>query len=203
MFKEKILNEAFLQHAKLMHVHEGETIIVPGQYIKAVPIVIRGCIRVIRQNENGDETFLYHVMPGETCAFSLSCCSSLRPSEVKTIAEEDSEFWAIPIHLLEEWQQYKEWREFISLTYQNRFNKLLQVIDDIAFHNLDDRLWNYLLARAKAKNTHILKINHEEIAQELNIQRESATRLIKKLKDLGYLETGRNEIKIIKKELAK
>jgi CRP/FNR family transcriptional regulator len=200
MFNDIKLEEEFKLHAKLMQVAEGTVLMEPGKYIKFIPIVIKGCIRVLRQNKNGDETFLYHIMPGETCALSLTCCSTLQPSEVKTIAEEDTELWAIPIQYLEQWQKYKEWKDFIALTYQSRFNKLLKAIDDIAFEKMDERIWKYLLARSKAKDNFILYISHEEIAQELNIQRESATRLIKKLKDLGYIETGRNQIRILKKD---
>ncbi len=200
MFIDPALKSAFKKQAKLMQVEEGTVLMSPGQYIKFIPIVIKGCIRVLRQNPEGDETFLYHIMPGETCALSLTCCSTMKPSEVKTITEEDTELWAIPIQQLEEWNSFKEWRDFIALTYQIRFNKLLNVIDDIAFKNMDERIWKYLIARAKAKDNFVLNISHEEIAQELNIQREAATRLLKKLKEIGYIDTGRHQIIILKKD---
>ncbi len=198
-FADAQLKQEFEKNAVLQTVKAGTVLMEAGRYIKMMPILTKGCIRVLRQSEDGKETFLYHLMPGETCALSLTCCSTQRPSEVKTIAEEDTEFWAIPIQYIEEWQKYKEWREFIGTTYQNRFNRLLEVIDQIAFENLDKRLWKYLKARALAQKTQILQVSHEEIAQELNIQRESATRLIKKLKEMGYIETGRNQIKILKR----
>lgn len=199
MFKDVKLEKEFTAHAKSMHFMEGTVIMEPGQYIKFIPIVIKGCIRVLRVDKSGNEVFLYHLMPGETCALSLTCCSTLAPSEVKTIAEEETEIWAIPIQYVEEWQQYKEWKDFIALTYQTRFNKLLKAIDDVSFENTDERLWKYLLARAKAKGNFIIHTSHDEIAQELNIQRETVTRLLKKLKDLAFIETGRNMIHIIKK----
>ncbi|MHB1921591.1 MAG: Crp/Fnr family transcriptional regulator [Chitinophagaceae bacterium] len=200
MFQDSRLQQEFNQHASLMSLPAGSILMQPGQYIRFIPLVIKGCIRVLRQNLDGEETFLYHLMPGETCALSLTCCATQKPSQVKTIAEEDTELWTIPIEKLEQWQPYKEWKEFIALTYQNRFEKLLQVIDDIAFEQMDERLWRYLLARAKAQGHDTLHISHEEIAQELNIQRESATRLLKKLKDMGLIETGRNQIRILKKD---
>jgi CRP/FNR family transcriptional regulator, anaerobic regulatory protein len=199
IFFQPELQIAFDQHAEIMHASESTVLMEPGQYLQFIPIVISGCIRVLRQNKDGDETFLYHVMPGETCALSLTCCTAQRPSEVRAIAEEDTSFWAVPIRFVEDWQEYKEWKSFIAVTYQNRFNKLLEVIDDIAFKHMDQRLWSYLRARSTAKQTSALKISHEEIAKELNIQREAATRLLKKLKDTGYIETGRNEIRMLKK----
>ena len=199
MFNTPQLKAAFEKVAQRESYPEGTVLIEPGQYIKAMPIIIKGCIRVLRQDENGNETFLYHIMPGETCALSLTCCSVKKPSEVKTITEEETEMWMLPVQVMEDWQQYKEWKDFIALTYQSRFERLLKAIDEIAFQNMDQRLWKYLLARSNAKENTQLIISHEEIAKELNIQRESATRLIRKLKDLGYIETGRNIIRILKK----
>jgi CRP/FNR family transcriptional regulator, anaerobic regulatory protein len=201
MFHDIELQREFEKHAHLRLIEADQTLMETGRYIKFIPIIKSGCIRVLRQNEDGNETFLYHLMGGETCAVSLTCCSIQRLSEVKAVAEEDTELWTIPIQYLEEWQKYREWREFIGMTYQKRFNRLLEVIDQIAFENLDQRLWNYLKARAQAQNTQVLNISHEQIAQELNIQRESATRLIKKLKQLEYIEAGRNQIRILRKIL--
>lgn len=201
MFTQPKLQLLFKANAQLIHLKEGDVIVEPGTNIRNVPIVIKGCIRVLRQNEAGEETFLYHVMPTESCALTLTCCAMHKTSEIKAIAEEDTELWAIPIKFLEEWQQYKEWKDFIAYTYQSRFNKMLKVIDDIAFKKMDERLWHYLLARSEAKQSTQLHISHEEIAQELNIQREAATRLLKKLKESGFIETGRNEIHLLKKNL--
>jgi len=198
MFNNAELQKAFNENATLISVPGGKIIISPGQYVNSIPIVVKGCIRIIRQGDNGEEAFLYHILPGESCAMSLSCCTISKPSEIKAIAEEDTEYWSVPLHFLDEWYKYKEWKDFISKTYEIRFNKLLQIIDQIAFQRMDIRLWNYLLARAKAIDSPYLNITHEEIAQELNIQREAATRLIRKLKELKYIKTGRNQIKILK-----
>lgn len=200
MFTSNELKSEFEKQAKMMSVSAGTILMQPGQYVKMIPIIIRGCIRVLRQNKEGEETFLYHLMPGETCALTLTCCASRKPGQIKAVAEDNTELWSVPVQFVDEWQQYREWKEFIAQTYQSRFDKMLSVIDDIAFKNMDERLWRYLIARAKAKNNFILPVNHEEIAQELNIQREAATRLLKKLKDLGYIETGRNQIRILKKD---
>ncbi|NUM31730.1 MAG: Crp/Fnr family transcriptional regulator [Bacteroidetes bacterium] len=199
MFNTPELKQDFEKCVQIKKFDEDHIIIEPGQYIKFIPIVKNGCIRVVRQDDDGNEIFLYHIMPGETCALSLTCCSNYRTSEVKTIAEENTQIWAIPVSKYEEWQKFSEWRDFIGLSYQKRFEKLLNVIDDIAFNNLDNRILKYLLHRANATRNDVLHVSHEEIARELNIQRESATRLLKKLKKLGIIETGRNKIKILKK----
>lgn len=194
LFSDPNLQRAFEEYSSVMKLPEGAILIQPGETIQFIPIVKSGCLRVLRQNDSGEETFLYHIMPEETCAMSLTCCNARTLSEVKAVAEETTELFAIPIEKVEEWQAFKEWRNFLAFTYKTRFERLLQTIDDLAFQHMDERLWKYLQARAQAKNSNTLQISHEEIAHELNIQRESATRLLKKLKDMGQLETGRGHI---------
>ncbi|MCF8445856.1 MAG: Crp/Fnr family transcriptional regulator [Bacteroidia bacterium] len=200
MFTDPKLKESFSKYSSIMKLPEGAVLMNPGEPIRFIPLVKSGCIRVLRQNDEGKEVFLYHIMPGETCAMSLTCCNVQSLSEVKAVAEEETEVFTVPVTKLEEWQNFKEWRDYISNTYKVRFERMMQTIDDLAFENMDERLWRYLLARSKAKGSTTLQINHEEMANELNIQRESATRLLKKLKDLGYLETGRGQVTLLKNE---
>ena len=78
---------------------------------------------------------------GETCAMSLICCSGNAVSNVRAVAEEDSELLLLPIQIIDEWTtKYPSFKSFILKTYQHRFEELLNTIDSIAFHNLDDRL---------------------------------------------------------------
>jgi len=198
MFDDTEFEEIFQQSTRLVTVPEGAVLMEPGNMITMVPIVQKGCIRVLRQNDDGEETFLYHIMPGETCALSLTCCSTRRRSAIKAVAEQETIFYAVEIRYVEEWQKHSAWREFVALTYQSRFDRLLQVIDAIAFHNMDERLWSYLQARARAQGSSVLRLTHDDIAQELNMQREAATRLLRKLKEMGFIETGRNEIRLLK-----
>ncbi len=198
IFEDLNLQKSFEESTTHMKLPEGGILINAGEVIRFIPLVKSGCIRVLRQNEEGNETFLYHIMPGETCAMSLTCCNANSPSEVKAVAEEETELYAIPIYKIDEWQQFKEWRNFMAATYKNRFERLLKSIDDLAFQNMGERLWKYLLARSNAKGSKTLQVNHDEIAHELNIQRESATRLLKKLKDSGFIETSRGMITLLK-----
>ncbi len=198
-FADPDFETLFERVAKKVSVLEGAVLMEPGQTISIVPVVLSGCIRVLRTNDEGAETFLYHIMPGETCALSLTCCSTTRKSAIKAVAEQDTIFFAVDLRYVEEWQKYSSWREFIAMTYQSRLDRLLRVIDDIAFHNMDQRLWTYLLARAEAQDSQVLRLTHDDIAQELNMQREAVTRLIRKLKEMGRIETGRHEIRLLKK----
>src|SRR5690606_2715696 len=140
----RLLND-MATSGSLMSFSVGTSIMDPGQYIKLIPIVLDGLIKVIRTDETGKELFLYYLEPGQTCALSLTCCSASRPSEIKALAEEDTMILCVPIDLHEKWKdEYRQWKEYVSSTYQSRFQELLETLDAVAFKRLDQRLMRYL-----------------------------------------------------------
>ncbi len=146
---------------------------------------------------DAQEVFLYHLYPGQTCAMSLTCCQSGKKSMIKAIAEIDSEILQIPVRLTEDWFKYPEWKAYISNNYNNRFSELLQVIDLIAFNNMDKQLLHYLEERSKALNTRILEITHQEIADELHAHREAISRLLRLMEQKKLVRLGRNNIEVL------
>ncbi|MFO0322505.1 MAG: Crp/Fnr family transcriptional regulator [Bacteroidota bacterium] len=185
------------KNAKQKIIQKGAILIKPGDDIIFIPIIIKGSIRVIRQDLDGQEVFLYHLYPGQTCAMSLTCCQSGKKSMIKAIAEIDSEILQIPIRLTEDWYKYPEWKAYISNNYNNRFAELLQVIDLIAFSNMDKQLLHYLEERSKALNTRVLEITHQEIADELHAHREAISRLLRIMEQKKLVRLGRNNIEVL------
>lgn len=180
------------------HIKAGDTILQYGQFIKSIPLIAEGCIKIVRQDDEGNELFLYHLYAGETCAMSLTCCMAQQKSEIKAIAEEDTTFIAIPIEYLDVWiLHFPEWKNFIMNTYSIRFRDLLNTIDNIAFKKMDERLEEYLQAKKLALNTRLLAITHQEIANELGTSREVISRLLKQLEKQHKIILGRNKIEIL------
>ena len=197
IFKDPQLLSEFNKHARLKHFSAEDVLMYPGDKIVFVPIVIKGSIRVIRVNEDGREVFLYHINPGQTCAMSLNCCSASQTSMIKAVAEDDIEVYMIPAELVDEWFRFREWKEFVNNTYGNRFAELMNVIDLIAFSNMDMQLLNYLQKRAQAIHTNALHITHQQIADELHTHREAVSRLLRQMESKGLVKLGRNVIEII------
>ncbi|HAA01724.1 MAG TPA: Crp/Fnr family transcriptional regulator [Flavobacteriales bacterium] len=194
-FNEDALITEILEHGALHTCTTEEQIINPGAYVKMVPLLVYGSIRISRQDEEGREIYLYHLYPGQTCAISLNCCMSMKPSEVLAIAEDETEFISIPVQLLDEWTiKYKSWRNFMFETYRERFHELIQTIDNIAFHKLDERLVIFLNEQIKAGKSKKLHLTHQQIAQSLGSSREVISRLLKQLERDGKVKLGRNEI---------
>jgi CRP/FNR family transcriptional regulator, anaerobic regulatory protein len=71
---------------------------------------------------------------------------------------------------------------------------LLDVVNAIAFKNLDERLLQFLKKKSEVGNTKILNLTHEQIAGELGTARVVVSRLLRKLEEDKVLILGRNKI---------
>ncbi|AEE50271.1 Crp/Fnr family transcriptional regulator [Haliscomenobacter hydrossis] len=194
---EKGLQEEIATVGKLTEYSAGTVIMDVGQYVKMVPLVITGAIKVLREDEDGHELFLYYLQGGQTCSMSFTCCMMNKKSEIRTIAEENTRMIGIPIRYVDEWMtKYQSWKNFVMQTYDYRMMELVRTIDSIAFHHMDERLLAYLDKKAKATNSKIINATHQEIAYDLNASREAVSRLLKQLENDGQLKLGRNKIEL-------
>ena len=191
------LLDRLLEKGQFLTFESGKTLMEPGQFIKAVPLVLEGSIKIMRVDEDGKELFLYYLEPGETCALSLTCCSASKPSEIKAVIEEKATLLFIPIQVHEQLtDEFKQWKDFVSTTYQHRFQEMLTVLDAVAFKRMDERLMNYIVTKMKQLKTNELHTTHQEVANELGTAREVISRLLKQLEKKKWIELGRNVIYI-------
>lgn len=197
VFKDPKLNEEIDKYCRHKHLDKDQTMMSRGDDVVFVPIVVKGAVRVMRQNDEGQEVFLYHIYPGETCAMALNCCQAGRKSMIKAVAEDETEIIQVPVKLIDEWSKYPEWRAFINTTYSSRFTELLNVIDLIAFSNMDKQLLHYLQERARALDTKALYITHQEIADELHTHREAISRLLRTMEEKNLVKLGRHTIELL------
>ena len=195
ILQEEALIGEIADVAQLVKMDEEQVLIRLDQHVKFIPLVTKGAIKVLREDPDGGEMFLYYLYPGQTCAFTLNCCVSDMPSQVKAIAEEGTEYLAVPRGSIPRWlNEYDSWRQFILQMYSDRFNALLEAVDSIAFQQLDERLLAYLKDVAIASGKTEVNITHQQIADDLHSSREVISRLLKKLENLKLIETGRNKI---------
>lgn len=197
-FKEPELVDAIANVAKEVSIKEGESIIKIGEFIKSTPLISKGLLKIVRQDDDGNEILLYYLDGGNTCVMTVTCCMKQEKSKIKAIAEIDTHLLLVPFHYMDEWMRnFRSWRNFILQTYSARFEEMLSALDSVAFESLDNRLLKYLSDREKALDTQEFHITHQQIAQELNSSREAVSRLLKKLETSGRIQLGRNKIKLI------
>ena len=197
MFEIELLKELF-EYGNYIEVEEGFTLMRPGGYIRTVPILLSGSVKILRADSEGREALLYYLGGMDSCAMSLSCCLDRRQSEITAIANEKTKLIAVPVDKIEEWiTKYSTWRQFVFMTYQKRFEDLLGVIDQIAFQKLDDRLLGLLNRKSKQCGCSVFNITHEELGNELATSREVVSRLLKQLERIGKVRLSRNKIELL------
>ena len=183
----------------MMRFETGELIIDFGSYIKLIPLVISGSIKVSREGDDGEEIFLYYLQGGDACTMTFTCCMRDKQSAIRTIAEDDTQIIAIPTRYMDEWMmKYPTWKNFVMTAYDQRMLELIDTIDQVVFKKLDERLLAYLRKKAEAIGQTTLQTTHQEIADDLNVTRESVSRLLKTLEKQKRLELGRNQIMLKK-----
>ncbi|HAL81399.1 MAG TPA: Crp/Fnr family transcriptional regulator [Mucilaginibacter sp.] len=196
---EPALIKEMQQFGEVKSFREGDLIMDYGKYIRMMPIVTKGTLKVLRMDENGKEILLYYLSSNESCSMAYSCCLEAKKSEVKAIAEEDGELIAIPHTKLDEWLcKYPSWKNYIMRSFNERFLELLKSIESIAFHKLDERLIAYLREKQRLSGSSVIKASHYLIADELATSRVVVSRLLKQLENDGKILLYRNEIKLLK-----
>src|SRR5690554_1763522 len=197
LFEDDLLNE-IMEVGVLKEVPEGSKMMDIGDYVKSMPLLISGVIKILRENIEGDELLLYYLEKGETCSMTITCCLGQKQSEIRAIAETDAKLIMVPVQKMEEWtSKYKSWRNFVFESYHNRINELLATLDSIAFQQMDERLAQYLREKSRVNESDIIKNTHQEIAYDLNTSRVVISRLLKKMEQMGKIELGRNYLKIL------
>ena len=177
---------------------DGELIMDYGQYIRMMPIVTKGTVKVLRKDDSGNEILLYYLVSSESCSMAYSCCLEQKKSEVKAIAEGNVELIAIPHTKLDEWLcRYPGWKNYIMRSFNIRFLELLRSIESIAFHKLDDRLIAYLKEKQRMSGSSVIKASHYQIADDLATSRVVISRLLKQLENAGKVVLYRNEVKLL------
>ena len=194
LFEPQLLEE-MNRVGVVKNVEKGELMIDIGESIQYIPLILNGVIKIVREDESGDELLLYFVEFGNTCAMTLNCCLGQTKSEIRALCESDVRLILIPVNYMDPWlAKYKSWRSFVFNNFNTRLSELLKAVDALTFLKLDERLMNYLTEKAKVTDNTVLEVTHLEIANDLNSSRVVISRLLKQLENEGVLRLGRNTI---------
>ncbi len=177
---------------------EGDLILGEQMRIKAIPIVTRGSVRVIRRDEDGRELLLYYIRAGESCIMSFLGGLHNDTSKVMAVAEEETDILFVPLDkVLGMVRDNPEWLDYIFRLYHKRFEELLDVVNAVAFKKVDERLLDYLKKKSGMTNSRTLHVTHEQLANELGTARVVVSRLLKRMEEEGIVQLGRNKITLV------
>lgn len=191
-----LLNE-LEQHAVFQSFPANTTLVREGQYVKLIPVVLQGAIKVFSSFEEKD-LLLYYIQASESCIMSFAACQYNQPSRIMAITEEDSEVLLLPADKVQRWvKEYPSLNQLFFQQYNQRYAELIDTINHLLFNRLDERVYQYLLEKSRVKNETQLNIRHRQIAQELGTAREVVTRVMKRLEQEGRIQQQDGLIKIM------
>ena len=174
---------------------EGEVILRENAYIKAIPIVTGGSVKVMRTDDEGKEILLYYINAGESCIMSFLGGMHHDTSKVKAIAEEETEVLFIPVDKVSLLiKEFPEWLDYIFRLYHKRFEELLEIVNAVVFKKMDERLLDLIKRKADLTKNRTLNVTHEQLASELGTARVVVSRLLKQMESNGVVALGRNNI---------
>lgn len=196
VFEEELINE-ILKVGIYRTIRNGDTLIDIGDKMTHVPLILSGAVKIIREDDKGNDIVLYFLEKGNTCAISFVNCINSSKSMFRGIAEKETEGIFVPVSKIDDWLiKYKSWRHFIIDSYHMRLIEMVESIDSLAFTKLDKRLYNYLLNKVKVMKSNSLIITHQEIADDIHTSRVVISRLLKELENEGKIIIQRNRITV-------
>ncbi len=186
-----------LEIGTIQAIPKGAEILREGQYVKVVPLVIEGLIKVYTKQED-KELLLYYIQPEESCIMSFSSSLTNEPSKVYAVTESDTKALLLPATQMNKWiKQYPNLNTMFFGMFKLRYADLLDTINHIIFNKLDQRILLYLKDKSKLISSKVISITHKQIANELGTAREVVSRILKKLEKEGLILQLQEGIKLL------
>ena len=197
IFYDKSLVDELIEKSQFITVPAHTKVLEEDKYIKVVPLVFEGRIKVMRQDESGKEILLYYINAGESCALSVAAGLNRTKSVAYAETEMETKMFAIPIDVIRDLHsRYSQCDDFLLQLFHKRFNELILFIDSIAFKTVDFRLIQYLKQKQKKNGESTIHITHQHLADELGTAREVISRLLKQMERDGKITNHRSKIEI-------
>lgn len=184
--------QRLIEHAQVFSLPAGAEVFNERQSCRGFPFVLRGGIRVVKAASNGRELPLYRVTPGETCVITSSCLLGHADYNARGMTEDETELLLLPREAFEALLAYEPFRAFVFQLFSERIAELMQLIEEVAFRKLDQRLAALLLGRGR-----VVHATHQQLADELGSVREFVSRLLKGFAAQGFVALGREQIEIL------
>ncbi len=178
--------------ARWMHVPAGQLLFDDHQACEGFPFVVEGSVRVSKCAPSGRELPLYRVAPGETCIISSSCLLGHEDYNARGVTESDTLLMLLPKAVFDELLGEPAFRGFVFHLFAERIADLMQLIEEVAFRRLDQRLAALLLGKGR-----VLHVTHQQLADELGSVREIVSRLLKGFAADGLVRLAREQVEIL------
>jgi len=196
-FPEPGFRDELLKHGRVTSFNKGDVIVKDGQYVKFLPIVLKGAIRVYQQKDER-EILLYYVKAEETCTMSLAAAYFNNKSSSHGIVTEPTDVLIFPADLIHSWQlKYPSWNKYVMHMFRSRYDQLISSFEGMAFGHIPGRVLNYLQTKSKAEENKQLNISHQQLAHELGTTRVVISRILKQFEKEKKVKLSRGRIELM------
>ena len=196
-FLKPELVDKIMDQSSLKKIPKGTEILREAQYVKVLPIVISGLVKVYSRFDD-KELLIYYIEPAQSCVMTFYAALKNTPSKVFAPTEQDSEILLIPVQLLAGWlKDYPDFNELFYNQFNLRYSELLDTIGHLLLNRMDTRLLDHLRRKSELMESRSIRMSHSQIANELGTAREVITRVLKKLENEGKVIQKSGEIQLI------
>ena len=179
----------------LMALPVGKVIFSPGDSCNGLPLVVSGSVKVQMTGVSGNRIVLYRMGADDICTLSIGCLMSGHGYRAEAVIEESAEAIMVPRRLFDQMMaDSAEFRAGIMASYGRRLDDLMLLVEEVAFRRMDERLEQWLAARA---SNGTIAITHQELADELGTAREVVSRLLKELERQDRVVLARGRIQCL------
>jgi CRP/FNR family transcriptional regulator len=195
-FPEPEFRDELLMHGQVVSFKKGDVIVKDGQYVKFLPIVLKGAIRVYQQKEDR-EILLYYVKAEETCTMSLAAAYFNNKSSSHGVVTEPTDVLIFPADLVHSWQlKYPSWNKYVMHMFRSRYDQLISSFEGMAFDHIPDRVLAYLQQKKATEENTVIHISHQQLAKELGTTRVVISRILKQFEKEKKLKLSRGSIEL-------
>lgn len=194
---DQALLEKILKESSIQKIEKGTEILRENQYVKVLPIVIEGLVKVYSRFEE-KELLLYYIEPKQSCVMTFYAALQNTPSKVFASVEEDSRLILLPVDHIPFWlKEYPDLNQLFFQQFNLRYTELLDTIGHLLLDKMDKRLYEHLSKKINLSQQKTIKMSHQQIANELGTAREVISRVMKKLETDGKVKQSGEGIQII------
>jgi len=188
-----------IENVAMVNTFKKETVILKeNSYVKVIPLVISGLVKIYKEEENGNEVLLYYIKPGESCIMSIISAEKNIKINLRGVVEEDAKIILIPVDKINQIRKnHPKWNSFVYELFTEKFEEVIEMVKILTFSNKDKRLEDYLKTKAALNKSDSILKSHQQIANELGSSREVISRLLKKLEKEGKIALSQKQIKIL------
>lgn len=171
----------------------GQLIFDVGSPCHSFLSLTSGSIRVVKPSARGHEFLLYRLQPGESCILTTSCLLGQASYPARGVAVTDlSGFSFSRPYFVELVERSADFRNFAFNQLAQRLTGLIELVEELAFRRLDQRLAVLLIAQGPT-----VRATHQTLADELGSAREVISRTLEAFEAQGLVKLERGQIHIL------